>query len=162
MSEIQLIKNKKILIVDDEPDVLDTLEDLLIDCHVTRASGYEEAKALLASETFDLTVLDIMGVNGYELLKIANQRQVTAVMLTAHAFSPENIARSFKEGAAYYIPKEEMVNIASFLEEILDAQQKGRNTWERWFKRLGNYCERHFGPDWQRGDEIIWDKFPFH
>lgn len=162
MSDRQLLKSQKILIVDDEPDVLDTLEDLLIDCDVTRATGFEEAREHLESGAFDLAVLDIMGVDGYELLNIANQHQVTAVMLTAHGLSPENLARSYKEGAAYYIPKEEMVNIVSFLEEILDARQKGRSTWERWFQRLGSYCERHFGPNWQKGEEIDWDKFPFH
>ncbi|MFY9706775.1 MAG: response regulator, partial [Desulfobacterales bacterium] len=61
-----------------------------------------------------------------------------------------------------YIPKEEMVNIASFLEDIMDARNKGQNTWSRWFDRLGSYCERRFGPDWQRGDRIFWEKFPFH
>jgi DNA-binding NtrC family response regulator len=162
MPENQLIQNKKILIVDDEPDVLDTLEDLLEECEVTRATGFEQARDLLESEDFDIAVLDIMGVDGYELLKIANRRKVTAVMLTAHALSPENIARSYREGAAYYIPKEEMINIASFLGDILEAQQKGRNTWGRWMNRLGSYCERHFGPNWQKGDEIFWEKFPFH
>ena len=162
MSDSQLLISQKILIVDDEPDVLDTLEDLLIDCDVTRAAGFEEARLYLESGTFDLAVLDIMGVDGYELLKIANQHKVTAVMLTAHALSPENLARSYREGAAYYIPKEEMVNIVSFLEEILEARQKGRSTWERWFQRLGSYCERHFGPNWQEGEEIDWKKFPFH
>lgn len=162
MPESQLIRNKKILIVDDEPDVLDTLEDLLEECDVTRATGFEQARDLLESRDFDMAVLDIMGVDGYQLLKIANRQKVIAVMLTAHALSPENIARSYREGAAYYIPKEEMINIASFLEEILEARQKGRNTWERWMHRLGSYCERHFGPNWQKGDRIFWDKFPFH
>lgn len=162
MAENALINTKKILIVDDEPDVLDTLEDLLIGCDVTRAGRFDEAKQLLESKTFDVAVLDIMGVDGYELLTIAKRHQVTAVMLTAHALSPENVARSYKQGAAYYIPKEEMINIVSFLEEILEAQQKGRNTWERWMSRLGSYCERHFGPNWQKGDKIFWEKFPFH
>jgi hypothetical protein len=83
-------------------------------------------------------------------------------MLTAHALSPENVARSYNQGAAYYIPKEEMVNITTFLEDILEAQQKGQNTWNRWFDRLGAYCERHFGPNWQKDDQISWEKFPFH
>ena len=55
-----------------------------------------------------------------------------------------------------------MVNITTFLEDILEAQQKGQNTWSRWIERLGSYCERHFGPNWQQGDRIFWDKFPFH
>ena len=162
MSKGNLLKAKKILIVDDEPDVIDTLEDLLVETRVEKAGSFEEGKRLLEANHYDLTILDIMGVDGYELLKIATDRKITAVMLTAHALSPENVARSYNEGAAFYIPKEEMVNIASFLEDILEAQHKGQNTWERWFDRLGAYCERHFGPDWQKGERIFWEKFPFH
>jgi DNA-binding NtrC family response regulator len=156
------LQDKRVLLVDDEPDILDTLEDLLTDCHTARAGSFEEAKNLLETRQFDLAILDIMGVAGYDLLQIANQKKVTAVMLTAHALSPDNVVKSYKEGAAYYIPKEEMVNIASFLEDILEAQQKGENPWKSWFERLGTYCEKHFGPNWQKGDKIFWEKFPFH
>ncbi len=162
MAKNNRLEGKKILIVDDEPDVLETLEDLLFGCDTEPAASFESAREKLETGNFDLTILDIMGVNGYKLLEIATKQEVTAVMLTAHALSPGNVARSYKGGAAYYVPKEEMVNIASFLNDILEAQEKGKNTWERWFDRLGSYCERHFGPDWQKDDEIFWDKFPFY
>jgi DNA-binding NtrC family response regulator len=156
------LKGKRILLVDDEPDVLDTLEDLLPDCQTERAENYEEARELLESRPFDMAILDIMGVSGYDLLEIANNKKVTAVMLTAHALSPDNVVKSIKGGAAFYIPKEEMINLPTFLEDVLEAQQKGENPWKRWFERLGNYCERHFGPNWQKDDKIFWEKFPFH
>ena len=35
-------------------------------------------------------------------------------MLTAHAFNPPNLIRSIKEGAASYLPKEEISRIAEF------------------------------------------------
>ena len=162
MTSFPLLKGKRILVVDDEPDVLDTLVDLLADCEVTTAGSFEDAKRFLESQRFDIVILDIMGVSGYELLHTAVQKNLTAVMLTAHALSPENVSKSFKEGAAYFIPKEEMVNIATFLHDILDAQQKGRSTWGKWFERLGTYCERHFGPNWKKDDQVFWEKFPFH
>ena len=37
-----------------------------------------------------------MGVAGYDLLKIATQKNLTSVMLTAHALSPENVTKSYK------------------------------------------------------------------
>lgn len=156
------LNGKNILVVDDEPDVLDTLVDLLSDCDVVTAISFEDAKQLMESRHFDIVILDIMGVAGYDLLHIATQKKLTAVMLTAHALSPDNVLKSFNEGAAYYIPKEEMVNITKFLEDILVAQQKGQNTWGRWFERLGSYCERRFGPNWQKDDHIFWEKFPFY
>jgi len=162
MSNYPLIKDKTILVVDDEPDVLDTLEDLLADCSVVTAGSFEDARELLEARPFDIAILDIMGVAGYDLLKIASRKKIITVMLTAHALSPDNVVKSFRAGAAFYIPKEEMANIASFLEDIMEARNKGQNTWTRWFERLGAYCERRFGPDWQKGDRIFWEKFPFH
>jgi hypothetical protein len=60
------------------------------------------------------------------------------------------------------IAKRQVNHSASVLEDIMDARHKGQNSWSRWFDRLGAYCEQRFGPDWQKGDRIFWEKFPFH
>ena len=159
MSEKRLLDGKRLLIVDDEADVLESLEELLGMCDVVTASTFGEAKSLLESQHFDMAILDIMGVDGYRLLEIAGDRKVIAVMLTAHALSPENTIRSYKEGAASYVPKDEMVNIATFLEDILEAKEKGKNFWWRWLDRLGGYYDRQFGTDWQKKDKEFWEEF---
>lgn len=161
MAENTLLDGKKILLVDDEPDVLDTLEDLLPMCKVEKATNFKAAKDYLETRYFDLTVLDIMGVEGYELLEIATARNVTAVMLTAHALSPENIVKSYREGAASYLPKEEMVNIATFLEDILQAKKQGKNPWTSWYGKMASFFEKKFGPNWQK-DKDFWENFPFY
>ena len=79
------LNGKKILIVDDEPDILETLTDLLDMCVTETAEDFETATSLLKQNTYDMTVLDIMGVNGYELLETAKQKEIPSVMLTAHA-----------------------------------------------------------------------------
>jgi DNA-binding response OmpR family regulator len=80
MDRDKLLEKKRILIVDDEQDVLDALEDLLPMCVVTKASTFDQAKQLLEDQYFDMAILDIMGVAGYELLKICNQKRVIGVM----------------------------------------------------------------------------------
>lgn len=160
MSENAMLEGKKILIVDDEPDIVDALEELLSMCEVSKASTFDEAKELLESQDFDLAILDIMGVDGYKLLNIANRRNITAVMLTAHAFSPDNLVKSIEEGAASYIPKEEMARITAFLIDILKAQEEGKNTWGPWQERLpSSYFEKRWGAAWQDTDEEFWEKF---
>ena len=149
MSKNDLLEGKKVLIVDDEPDVLESLVELLSMCDVVTASTFEEAKELLEIRYFDIAILDIMGVRGYELLKISNDRKVIGVMLTANAMNPDNVVRSYEEGAASFVPKEKMANIATFLEDILEATEKGKSLWWRWFDRLADYFEKKFGPDWQ-------------
>jgi nucleotide-binding universal stress UspA family protein len=138
-----LLEGKKVLIVDDEPDVLETLEELLEMCEVAKAASFDEARKMLETQDFDMAILDIMGVDGYKLLEIANDRKVIAVMLTAHAFSPEHTVKSFEEGAASYVPKDKMAHIATYLNDILEAKQKGKHFWWRWFERFGAYYEKN-------------------
>ena len=72
-----ILANKRILAVDDEPDVLDALEEQLEDYPgllFDKATDYETAYHLLRSWTYDLVILDIMGVRGFDLLEIANRR----------------------------------------------------------------------------------------
>ena len=162
MNQEDILRDKKILIVDDEPDVLETLSDLLPMCQVVKAASFNDAKALLETQPFDIAILDIMGVEGYSLLEIANKKEVIAVMLTAHALSPESIVKSYKEGAASYIPKEEMGNIVAFLNDILEAKKRGKNVWGTWLERLDVYLKKRFGHDWQKKDKEFWENFPFY
>jgi DNA-binding NtrC family response regulator len=156
-----LLHGKRILIVDDEPDVLETLEALLSMCDVVKASTFEEAKKRLEAEHFDIAILDIMGVDGYTLLEIAIEKKVIPVMLTAHALSVEGTVKSFKKGAASYVPKEKMANITTFLNDILEAQEKGKSLMWRWLDRLGSYYEKKFGRDWKKDDKEFWENFPY-
>ena len=157
-----LLENKKVLIVDDEPDILESLEELLNMCNITKADNFDDAKSLLINQNFDIAILDIMGVDGYALLDIATNQKILAVMLTAHALSPESIEKSYKGGAQYYIPKEEMADIESFLNDVLKAKAEGKNPWINWYSRLASFCEKKFGADWVKDEKDFWDKMTFH
>jgi CheY-like chemotaxis protein len=150
MDKQNLLAGKRLLIVDDEPDVLDTLADLLSECKITRATDFTQARDLLETQYFDMAILDIMGVNGYELLDICNEKRVIGVMLTAYAMTPEDIKKSYESGAASFVPKEKISDIATYLIDIYEAKEKGKNLWWRWFDRLADYCEKKFGPEWQK------------
>jgi DNA-binding NtrC family response regulator len=151
-----LLKGKKVLVVDDEVDVLETLEELLSMCHVVKASSFNEAKKYLEDQVFDIAILDIMGVDGYRLLDLVTKRKVLPVMLTAHALSPEDTVKSFKEGAASFVPKDKMKDIAMYLADILEAKEKGKSSWWRWLERFASYYDKKFGPNWRRGEEEFW------
>ncbi len=153
------LERLRILIVDDEPDVLQTLEQLLDMCFVVKASSFDEARECMEGMYFDMVILDIAGVDGYKLLEIANRHEITAVMLTANALSPEHVVKSFREGAAYYVPKEEMVNIVTYLNDVLEAKEKGKSLWSRWMYRFGSFFEKKFGPKWRDSDQEVWEKF---
>lgn len=73
MTETAWLDGKRILVVDDEPDLSDTLEELLSMCDVVKTSSFDEGKVLPETQYLDGAILDIVGVDGYQLMAIANQ-----------------------------------------------------------------------------------------
>jgi CheY-like chemotaxis protein len=150
----------RVLAVDDEPDILETIVDVLDGATVDSARSYQEAMALLAlDETgimYDMVVLDIMGVDGMDLLTETVRRSLPTVMLTAHAMNPESLKASISGGAQSYLPKEELANLAEHIGDVLEAIERGQSPWERMFNRLGNFFERSFAPGWRANDPDFW------
>ena len=159
MAGDDILKGKKILVVDDEPDVLESLEEILAECEVETASSYESAKELFEKKNFDAAILDIMGVRGFDLLEIATEKKIPALMLTAHGLNPDNLVGSIKLGAKSYIPKEKMSEIDIYLKEIFIAKEKGIEKSANWLVRLGSYFENRFGSGWKNKDKKFWNEF---
>ena len=147
------LKDKLVLIVDDEPDVLETVAELLDMCQVHKAASYDTALQYILSYTYDTVILDIMGVNGFELLKNAVARGFPAVMLTAYAVTPEALKKSIKLGAVSFLPKEKMPELVFFLEDVVEST--GKASWARLFDKLGIYFENRFGSNWKRKDKFF-------
>ena len=148
-----ILTNKIVLVVDDEPDVLDTVADVLSACLVTKARDFESARQYLMSYTFDIVILDIMGVNGFELLKIAVKRGFPAVMLTAYALTPEALEKSIKLGAVSFLPKEKMGELDAFVADVVSGG--GKPAWRTLFNRLGSLFDKRFGPDWRERNQFF-------
>ena len=154
-----ILDNRRILAVDDEPDVLETLAEILEDFDgliLDRAMDYETGYQLLRSWTYDLVILDIMGVRGFDLLNASVSLGFPTVMLTAHALSVENLKKSIKMGARAFIPKEKMVEIDSFLEDILTLDHQAM--WRKTLNRLGDIFNVQFGSGWQKKEKDFWDQ----
>lgn len=159
MDTDKILRGKRVLIVDDEQDILDLLVQLLSACMVDSASSFEEAKRLLETENYDIAVLDIMGVRGFELLEIANKRGIPALMLTAHALSEESLRKSAEDGASYYVPKDEIGKIDVFVADVIEAREKKKNPWVRWYERLGGFFDKKFsGPNWREQQREFWEQ----
>ncbi|MFZ7113597.1 MAG: response regulator [Desulfatiglandales bacterium] len=159
MDPEKIIAGKKVLIVDDEKEVLEMLLELLDVCKVDAAQSFDEAKQMLEKNTYDVAILDIMGVRGFDLLEIAKNQGIPALMLTAHALTEENLKKSAEEGAAYYAPKDEMSKIGLFVADVIEAQSKKKNAWVKWFERLGNFYDKRFtGPNWREKEKEFWEK----
>ena len=157
-----VLDGKKILAVDDETDILTVLEEEIKnrcpDCIVHKATSYDEAVKFLHSEKYDLLILDIMGVRGFDLLDIAVKNNMRAVMLTAHALTPDNLKRAYDMGARAYLPKNQLGNIVPFLEDAL--QYEFEPNWKRLLKALKDVFVQLWGRDWERLEKEVGAKLP--
>ena len=157
-----ILNDKRILAVDDEPDILAVLEEEILgyapDCKIEKATTYKEATKKLESEKFDVVVLDIMGVRGFDLLDLAVQRNFQVAMLTAHSLNPESLKRSIEMGARAYLPKEKLGEIVPFLEDILE-EADGLSGWGRQMKKLEGYFSSRWGKLWKNSEDKFWKDF---
>jgi CheY-like chemotaxis protein len=147
------LRDKVVLVVDDEPDVLETVADELDMCIVHKANDYSTGLQYLQSYTYDVVILDIMGVNGFELLKTSVERGFPSVMLTAHALTPDAVKKSIKLGALSFLPKERMPDLKEFLEDVVLGV--GKPLWIKFFDKMGTYFNKRFGPDWKEKDKFF-------
>ncbi len=153
------LKGKRLLIVDDEPDILETLEEMLDMCSIDSAPDFATAEKFLSKNQYDAAILDIMGVRGYDLLAKCTEKGIPALMLTAHALSPDNLVKSIRGGAHSYVPKDKIADIANYAAEVIEAAEGGTKSERRWFQRLKPFFDRKFGPGWQEADEDFWKSF---
>jgi nucleotide-binding universal stress UspA family protein/CheY-like chemotaxis protein len=154
-----LLKDRRILVVDDEPDILDSVEELLDVCVIDTASDFEEAEKYLEQGSYDIAILDIMGVRGFDVLQITKRKDIPSLMLTANALNPENLKESIQKGADSYIPKDEMVNLDNHIADVIKARIQGRQGYGAWFNRLKSVFDKMFGKNWREKDREFWNKF---
>ena len=158
-----ILNGKSLLAVDDESDVLDVLEEEILavapNCYFDKATEYQKAHELLSSLTYDLVILDIMGVRGFDLLDLAVNRPFPfpAVMLTAHALDPQALRRSIEMGARAYLPKEKLGEVVPFLEDVL--RYENIPGWARLFQNLLGFFNARWGENWKKTDEKFWKEF---
>ena len=157
-----ILNGKRILAVDDEPDVLAVLEEEILaaapKCKFEKATSYQEAIKKLESQNYDVVVLDIMGVRGFDLLEQAVKHHFHTAMLTAHSLNPASLKRSIEMGASAYLPKEKLGEIVPFLEDILESAD-GSTVWGKLMNKLEGYFTSRWGDLWKKSEEKFWKDF---
>ena len=128
----------KILIVDDEPRNLDSLEVMLQSsgCTLVRAESADEALLAMLRHQFAAMILDIRmpGMSGIELANLVKQRRrtqdVPILFLTAHLVDDEDILRGYGVGAVDYLSKPIKADILrSKVSVFVDLYRKTRELW---------------------------------
>jgi CheY-like chemotaxis protein len=142
-SMLQALEGKRILVIDDEPDVCQFIALELSRCTVDTAGTYERARELFAANAYDAAVIDIMGVRGYELLAEFSAR-TPCIMLTGRALTAKDLKRSMESKAVLYLPKEELGFLDEYIAKVLVTKEP---LWSWLFRRLD--FRRWFGRTFQ-------------
>ena len=115
MAGNHLTKNTTVLLVDDEPDILELLELALrkMGLEVDRAGNVREALAKLAARRYDLCLTDMRMPDGDGLQVVQhimqNNLDVPVAVITAHG-NMENAITALKAGTFDYLSKPVSVN----------------------------------------------------
>ncbi|MEW6128432.1 MAG: HD domain-containing phosphohydrolase [Acidobacteriota bacterium] len=103
------IEHAKILIIDDEPNILSVLYSLLSDKHECKiASSAPEALEYFKTDQFDLILSDIMmpGMTGFELLEILKKSEDCPVLIFISGnLNIESAIGALRRGAYDYVTK---------------------------------------------------------
>jgi DNA-binding response OmpR family regulator len=148
------LKNPKILIVDDEQNILRYLSDALEDegyTITTKASGTEAVSALEA-ENFDLVLVDLKlrDIDGLEVMREAKKHSsdTVVIMLTGHG-SLESAMEAIRYGASDYLLKP--VKVQALKDSLKEGLEKRENALQQ--KRLADQA-RVFARNVIEGGEV--------
>jgi DNA-binding response OmpR family regulator len=105
------MQKPKILVVDDEKGIRDSVKDHLskrIECELYTCADGEETLSLMKGNDFDLVLLDIRmpGLSGIDLIKQLREKNPSAHILVISAWDNEDIVQqAIKEGAEDFLHK---------------------------------------------------------
>jgi len=122
----------KILIIDDERDNTEIIKDILEDVSYSTmlARSAIEAKAIVATNTFDLILMDVWmpGQDGISLLSEwhSDGLSTPVVMMSGHA-EPSDIVRAMKLGAVDFL-KKPLHDFLPILRNIMTRQEPEKST----------------------------------
>jgi two-component system response regulator VicR len=122
---------RKILVVDDEPDILELIKDILKSKYeVYTAKNVKEAVSTLEKIKIDLIILDIMmpQIDGWDFLWMIRgsekYREIPVIIVTARADAEDKLI-GLKEGVKDYIVKPFLPNeLINRVEEVLKERAK--------------------------------------
>ena len=116
------MENIKVLLVDDEAELVDTLAERLImrDIQADWATGAEEALYKADRNPYDIAVLDVKmpGISGIALKKLMEQKHpgMKFIFMTGHGSEADFKAGTMEAGSEYYLVKP--VNIEDLIKKM--------------------------------------------
>ena len=136
---------KKILIVDDEPDIIKLISDILSEhsFNIITSSTVEDSLRLINDNEIDIALLDVSldekKRDGVFLLKVLKEKnnETPVIMMSGHA-NIQTAVDTMKLGAFEFIEKpfseQRLVNFINRASEIIDLKFQNKELKENYFK----------------------------
>jgi CheY-like chemotaxis protein len=133
-----LIYDKRILIVDNDPNFIPILErkvrEASPNCKVDIAGTYLEAVEEMVSWTYDLVIMGNIVGSRSSLLDTAEIRKFPIAVLGSDDPPTMTSKQTFQMRAKAYFPKEKMNQIIAFVQDSLGCESRPR--WEFLLKKI--------------------------
>ena len=146
---------RAILIVDDDPGILDLharlLEELAPRCRILKARNGQEALALMAQQRPDLVLLDLMMpvLDGFGVLETMHAREtlrdIPVIVLTAQVLTGQEMAR-LQQGVAAVLHKGLFTGpeVLAQVTEALDRNKRLGSAAQRVVRQAMAYIHQHY------------------
>ena len=120
------LNGKRILAVDDDPDLLEVLEEEILaaypDFNVEKAFTFPQAVEKMIWVNYDAVILDITSSYGFKLLQLAQSRHLHVGLLTTYPILPGHPRLPAQMAARAFLSKERLEDVVSFLDKIMDGK----------------------------------------
>lgn len=118
----KIVDDKWILIVDENPDILNFLEketrETGLNYQFDKADNFSMAIDSLFSRRYDLVMLDFPGIRGPYLLNLASLREIPVVLLVTNDYPPFEAPYFPEKGIKGLLPKDKITEIIPALENL--------------------------------------------
>ena len=154
MTNNSFLTDKRILVVDDEWDVLESIYDHLSSARsLDITSDRDNALDCIANNPYDFAILDIMSDHGIELLEECVKKDIPAIILISATAPRELLMTAVKKGAVSYLAKKHTDELKTLIYQLFESQEQGDPAWKLMFKKLQEITNGDF---WT-GSEKKWD-----
>ncbi len=133
---LQILEGKRILVVNNEREVLKMMTEALAASEVITAGNVDEARSLIAKEFFNLAILDTVTANGCDLLQDCHAYKVPAAMLTPREVEVTRVSEAMKRGARSFFPKDELHRLQETVVDLLERLEERKTYRAGLFRRL--------------------------
>ena len=119
LSNSCILEKKKILVVNKDQDVFESLEKYLNVCRLYKALDYNTAFAYLEHRLFDIIIWDTDSIQPGNLTDYLINKHVLTVLFLENRNADGEVSKCIKQGAIPFTKRNNLSKIRYFLEDIL-------------------------------------------